>query len=126
ILALEDNQRRLQSRLRKMLQDEPPPERLHMETQWPREDEGGVEALDAWLGLHPETILVVIDTLAKFRPRGVDAKYSDDYAALEGLQQLAGRRGLAIFLMPHDRRAFSHDGLDNVTGPLGTAGAADT
>jgi len=126
ILALEDNKRRLQGRLRKMLGDEPPAARMHMETGWPREDQGGVEVLDSWLGLHPRTRFVVIDTLAKFRPRGGDSKYADDYAAMEGLQQLAGRHGVCILLITHYRKAFSDDWLDNVTGTLGIAGAADT
>jgi len=126
ILALEDNERRLKKRLLGMLDGEPAPARLYMETRWPREDEGGVDVLDAWLGLHPDCQLVVIDTLAKFRPRGVDAKYAGDYAAIEGLQELAGRHGIAILLVTHYRKAFSDDWLDNVTGTLGIAGAADT
>lgn len=126
ILALEDNKRRLKKRLAALLAEELPPERLYMETQWPREDEGGLVVLDGWLGLHPDCRLVVIDTLAKFRPKGVDAKYAGDYAAIEGLQELAGKHGIAILLITHYRKAFSDDWLDNVTGTLGIAGAADT
>jgi AAA domain len=49
-LALEDNRRRLQKRLRKLLKDGSALERLHIATDWPRLGEGGVEALEAWLG----------------------------------------------------------------------------
>ena len=48
-LALEDSPRRLQSRLRTLLGNDAPPERLHLETEWPRLDEGGTEKLDGWL-----------------------------------------------------------------------------
>lgn len=126
VLALEDNERRLRKRLIGLLGDDAPPARLYMETRWPREDEGGVAVLDSWLGLHPDCRLVVIDTLAKFRPKGVDAKYSGDYAAIEGLQELAGKHGICILLITHYRKQFSDDWLDNVTGTLGIAGAADT
>jgi len=45
-LALEDNRRRLQKRLGKMLCG-PAPEGLEIATSWPKLDEGGVEALRA-------------------------------------------------------------------------------
>jgi hypothetical protein len=126
ILALEDNERRLKKRLAGLLGDEPAPCRLFFETRWPREDEGGGNLLDSWLGLHPDCKFVVIDTLAKFRPKGVEGKYSEDYASIEGLQELAGKHGVCILLITHYRKAFSDDWLDNVTGTLGIAGAADT
>lgn len=126
ILSLEDNERRLRKRLLALLGEEPGPDKLYMETRWPREDEGGIDVLDLWLGTHPDCRLVVIDTLAKFRPKGVESKYSDDYAAIEALQELAGRHGLAILVVTHYRKAFSDDWLDNITGTLGIAGAADT
>ena len=44
-LALEDNQRRLQRRIKKLLAGRGVPEGLHFGTGWPRLDEGGLEAL---------------------------------------------------------------------------------
>jgi hypothetical protein len=126
ILAMEDNKRRLKKRLKTLIQDDDPPERLFFELKWPREDEGGLEALDTWLGQHPQTRLVVIDTLAKFRKKSGDPKYSDDYASMEGLQQLAGKHGICILLIHHLRKALSDDWVDTISGTLGIAGAADT
>src|SRR5918995_4663655 len=66
-LALEDNPRRLQSRLKKLLAGGAAPEGLELATEWPRLGDGGLDALEAWLNTHPDARLVVIDTLAKFR-----------------------------------------------------------
>ena len=49
-LALEDGDRRLQRRITKLLPTFGGkwPERFNYETKWPRENEGGIEAIDAW------------------------------------------------------------------------------
>ena len=126
VLALEDNKRRLKKRLGMLLKGEDAPGRLHFETAWPREDEGGPEALDAWLGQHPDSRLVVVDTLAKFRRKGGDPKYQDDYGSIEKLQMLAGKHGVCILLIHHLRKALADDWVDTISGTLGIAGAADT
>ncbi len=77
-LALEDSPRRLQSRLRMLLAGEQPPAGLHLETEWPRLDEGGTEALDVYLGRHPEARVVLIDVWPRIRPRA--SKRTDYYA----------------------------------------------
>jgi hypothetical protein len=68
-LALEDNEPRLQTRLRKVLQGGDAPEGLHYCTEWPRMGEGGIEALDGWLDRHKDVRIAVIDTLARIKDR---------------------------------------------------------
>ena len=68
-LALEDNDRRLQFRLAKILARAEVPDGLHYSIKCPRLDEGEVEAIEDWLSSRPDARLVVIDTLAKIRPR---------------------------------------------------------
>jgi RecA-family ATPase len=48
-LALEDNRRRLQRRIKKLLPDREAPAGLHFAFDWPRLDEGGLEELDKLL-----------------------------------------------------------------------------
>ena len=127
-LALEDNARRLQSRLRLVLGQDPPPKRLWLETEWPRLDDGGLDRLIAWLDAHPATRLVVIDVWTKVRPFSHDNnnRYQADYEAASLLQTIAVRYGVAIIALYHTRKAESTDFVETVQGTFGTAAAADT
>jgi hypothetical protein len=71
---------------------------LHMATEWARVDEGGAEALDDWLAVHPDAGLVVVDILKVVRPsvsgnRGI---YDADYEALQSMQSAKGCAPVAV------------------------------
>ena len=66
-LALEDGLRRMNRRLEKLKAKHP--DRLHFAFDWPNCDDGGIETLREWLTEHPNTRLVIIDTLKRFRPK---------------------------------------------------------
>lgn len=126
-LALEDNERRLQFRLRKILVDTEVPDGLHYSVECPRLDEGGAEAIEAWLRGRPDARLVVIDTLAKIRPRqrrGANA-YQEDYEALEALLPLAARHNVAVLVVHHLRKMAATDPLDEVNSSIGLTGGVD-
>jgi AAA domain/3'-5' exonuclease/Domain of unknown function (DUF3854) len=125
-LALEDNPRRLQSRLKKLLPGGAAPEGLELATQWPRLGEGGLDALEAWLNAHSDARLVVIDTLAKIRA-GQSGKnlYKEDYEAVEPLVELAADHNVAILIVHHLRKLGAEDPLDQVSGSMGLTGGAD-
>jgi AAA domain/3'-5' exonuclease/Domain of unknown function (DUF3854) len=125
-LALEDNPRRLQSRLKKLLPGGAAPEGLELATEWRRLGDGGLEALEAWFNTHPDARLVVIDTLAKFRA-GQTGKnlYKEDYEAVEPLVELAARHNVAILIVHHLRKLGADDPLDQVSGSMGLTGGAD-
>jgi hypothetical protein len=131
-LALEDSRRRLQSRLDKLLSPfgDAWSERLSIVEAggWRRADQGGLEDIDDWAATATKPVLVVIDTLARFR-KPIDAKqqvYAADTEAIAGLQKIAIKHGLAIVLVHHDRKAEADDPFDTVSGSLGLTGAADT
>jgi hypothetical protein len=128
LLCLEDNPRRLQERLWRMLDGEPAPERLHLVTEWPRLDDGADVALDTWLTAHPETRLVGIDVLARLRPpsSGNGNLYQLDYSTLARLKTVSDAHGVALVAVHHSRKAAADDPLDTVSGTAGLAGAADT
>lgn len=126
-LALEDGERRLQTRLQQILRDSLPPAMLDVATQWKRLDEGGLDALEGWLKGHPGARLIVIDTLKRVRPRA-NAKaqiYDNDYEALAPLGDIAREYGVSIVVIHHTRKQESEDPLDLISGSFGLSGSAD-
>jgi hypothetical protein len=126
-LALEDNRRRLQKRLQKLLASAEAPGGLHMATGWARAGEGGIEALQVWLETHPDARLVVIDTLARFKPQasGRRSAYDEDREAVDPLLPVAAEHGVAIVLVHHLREMESDDPLDMIHGSAGLTGGVD-
>jgi hypothetical protein len=127
-LALEDGDRRLQARCRHLLApDEPIPERFRYILAVPPGDVLAV-ITDA-LAKHPETGLIVIDTLGRIMPLPLQGEttYQRDYRVAVALKRIADERpGLTIIVIHHTRKAFSDDFIDSISGTHGLAGAADT
>jgi RecA-family ATPase len=126
-LALEDNPRRLQKRLRKLLPSGVAPPEMHMAVEWPRADEGGVERLADFLTEHPDTRLVVIDTFARFKSRatGRRSQYDEDRDAVDPLIPIAAEHKVAILLVHHLRESESDDPLNMIHGSAGLTGGVD-
>ena len=130
VLALEDNFRRLQGRLKKLLGPlrRPDLSRIKFATTWARSGEGCVEDIRAWSESVAAPRLVVIDTLGCIRGAsdGKQSAYADDVAALRPLHALANEKGLAVVVVHHVRKMEAEDPLDQVSGTNGLAGTADT
>src|SRR5437016_3341732 len=128
LLALEDNDRRLNQRLKAVLQGQPAPPALEIATQWWRADDGGLNDLHAWLGAHPNARLVVIDTLQMIRSdrSKTVGVYADDYQAIGRLKALADKWNVAFVVVHHLRKESAGDPLESVSGTAGITGSADT
>jgi hypothetical protein len=129
-LALEDNERRLQKRIDKVLGPlHEWPQGFHYATEWPRANEGGLDEIREWILSVPNPRLIIVDVLAMFRPASgaKDNMYETDYHAIKGLQGLASEFGVAIVVVHHTRKGGSDvDPFEKVSGTLGLSGAADT
>lgn len=131
MLALEDGDRRLQSRARQLLGDgEPLPAAFSYMTRI--EPGMAIATIEMWLDRLPEDSpepLVIIDTLGKVMPPA-DASlttYERDYKVAGGLKRIADDRpGMALWALHHDRKAHSDDFVQMVSGTNGIAGAFDT
>lgn len=126
-LALEDNHRRLQSRLRSLRPSGYKTTELHLFTSWPKFDQGGIEKLIALIEKH-KPIVVVIDTLAKVRPSmGRNSSvYESDYACLAPITGVANKYRTTILIVTHNRKGKSDvDPLEQISGSLGLSGSVD-
>jgi hypothetical protein len=127
-LALEDSERRLKKRLQKLWPDGDWPVLLTLTTSWRKADAGGLDDIAEWCESAARPVLIVVDTLEKFRPVAKihAAAYTTDYLAIAGLHKLAHARGIAIVVIHHVRKLEADDPFDMVSGTNGLTGAADT
>ena len=131
-LALEDNPRRLKSRVDKVSPprcDDKWPHDLDFATEWPRCEEGGLDAMREWLESKANPRLIIVDVLAQFRSGrgGQENLYEADYKAVKALQALAAEYSIAIVIVHHVRKGMGDaDPFERVSGTNGLTGAADT
>jgi AAA domain len=127
-LALEDGDRRLQDRCRKLLGGDPIPR----EFQYLLRPEQGrvIDTITAWLDRqHDVPPLVILDTLGKVMPPALlgESSYQRDYRIGTTLKRIADdHAGMTLLTNHHDRKAAADDFVDSVSGTHGLAGAADT
>ncbi len=131
-LALEDNRRRLKSRIAKMTAANAALreglKHVNFVTDWETHDRGGIERLDEWIAANPATRLVIVDTLQRVRaPVGRNANpYAADYQSLQPYAQMAAKYGIAIVVLHHVRKMEADDPFDLISGTNGLKAAADT
>jgi Fe2+ or Zn2+ uptake regulation protein len=129
-LALEDTERRLQSRLSKLLAPgESVPEHFDYATQWPKMDAYGLSLLEEWIKAHPNARLIIIDPWVKVRPpmaqRAGMTGYDYDYESLEGLKRLSDTYHVCILVQFHLRKAAAEDPFDELNGTTAITACAD-
>jgi hypothetical protein len=127
-LALEDGDRRLQDRARKLLEGDPIPAAFEYLT---RVHPGRLlETIRLWLTRHPDASpFVILDTLGKVMPPALmgESSYQRDYRIGTALKDLVDEHdGAALFVNHHDSKALRDDFVLAVSGTNGLAGAADT
>lgn len=150
-LGLEDNERRLQNRIRTLQKFELVPPDLSGFRYWtggmgydgagrlkvtdpeeaartleafPRGD-AGVEALEQYLDAFPNTNTIVIDTLQHFRgDRKSRDIYASDYEAMMPLTKLAARREICVIPVHHEKKGNADRGIgaDFLEDVSGSAG----
>jgi AAA domain/IclR helix-turn-helix domain len=127
--ALEDNLRRLQSRMQKLLpQGQAWPKRLTFMTEIPRLGDGGLNAIWTWITQADKPRLVIIDTLAMVKQptKRNQTAYEADYDSVLELRKMAAECKVAIIIVHHLRKAEADDAFDTVSGTLGLTGAPDS
>ena len=114
-LCLEDSFQRIQSRLFDLTEDAPPT--LHFAVMSQQLHNGLVEQIEQFLKEHPQTRLIVIDTLQRIRTAGNDANpYASDYRDIGVLKALADKYRIAILLVHHLRKMNDDDPMNMISG----------
>ena len=128
-LALEDNQRRLQDRMNRVLQGERAPDGFALATGSLDLQDGLLDQLTNYLNINPGCGLVVIDTLQRVRRttgKAINA-YQADYKDVGILQKFASEREICIVLVHHLRKMKDEtDPFAQISGTNGIFGAADS
>jgi AAA domain-containing protein/FaeA-like protein len=129
LLALEDSDRRMQSRARKLQPGDPIPRLLTYFTRVSPADV--IPTMEAWLIEIPrhERPVVILDTIGKVIPPAIagENQYQRDYRFSSQLQSITQQRpGMALMGLHHDRKANTDDFVESISGTNGIAGAADT
>lgn len=149
-LGLEDNERRLKSRI-KLLQTfdlNPPPlegfrywtggvdispsgrqyvsnpeEAARAYAAFPR-GQAGVDALEKFLDTYPRTKLIVIDTYAHFREQSNNRDvYQRDYDQMMPITRMAAKREICVIVVHHEKKGLAgNDSADFMEDVSGTTG----
>lgn len=149
-LGLEDNERRLRSRINTLLMYEfdlpdlsgfrywtggmsenakgelvvsDPEEAARTYSVFPR-GEAGVDAMESYLEMYPKTSMIVIDTLAHFREHSNNRDiYQRDYDSMMPLTKLAARKQVLIVPVHHEKKGLAgQDTGDFLEDVTGSAG----
>ena len=124
-LALEDDHRRLQGRLYRMFGMDGTNDLLFA-IYAKQLGLGLEEQLKKFVRQHPDTKLIIIDTLQKVREVGGDKySYANDYEVVGKLKRLADDCGICLLLVHHTRKQQADDKFDMISGTNGLLGAAD-
>ena len=123
-LCPEDSEARIQNRLFDITEDAPPD--IHFATLSHRIGSGLEQQIETFVTEHPDTALIVIDTLQKVRTVSNDNAYANDYRDLGILKTVADKLGVAIVLIHHLRKQKDSDPMNMVSGTTGITGAVDS
>ena len=124
-LALEDDYQRLQERMARMFGVESDGE-LFFAVSAKQVGNGLDEQLAFFLREHPNTRLVIVDTLQKVREMSGDAySYAGDYEIISRLKAFGEQHGVCVLIVHHTRKQPAGDSFETISGTTGLLGCAD-
>jgi len=127
--CLEDPEWRIVDRMKKLFGGNPPPKGVRIVTESDKLGDGLLEQIQRELNEHPNTGLIVIDTLKMIRK--VNSKsndiYGHDYEEIGLVKKFAERNKIAIIIVHHTRKSKDDsDPFSNILGTGGLTGAVDS
>lgn len=124
-LALEDTHVRLQKRL-SMMFGVSSVDNYHIATSAKTLRDGLDGQLNSFMEKHPDTKLIIVDTLQKVREVGGESySYANDYEIVTRLKEFSDKYNICILAVHHTRKQGAEDLFDTISGTNGLLGAAD-
>lgn len=124
-LALEDDFGRIQNRMFMMYGVEDT-DKLHFATVARKIGNGLDEQLENFMREHPDTKLIIIDTMQKIREAGGETySYASDYEIVGKLKQFADKHCICVLTVHHTRKQPAGDSFEMISGTTGLLGCAD-
>ncbi len=115
-LALEDDFQRIQSRMF-MMYGVNDTDRLRFATAAGKIGNGLDEQLENFVCEHPDTKLIIIDTMQKIREVGGEAySYASDYEIIGRLKQFADKHCICVLTVHHTRKQPAGDSFEMISG----------
>ena len=81
--------------------------------------------ISSFLLLHPDTILIVVDTYQMVRGNSNEPSYGGDYQDMQKLKRIADEYNITVLLVHHLRKQGDRDPLNRLSGTTGISGAVD-
>ncbi len=122
-LCFEDNNCRIQNRLLEITEEAP--SNVHFCTEPSTFQSGLLEQIEQFVNLHPDTNLVIIDTLQLAKGTSTDSSYASDYADLLPLKELSYKLNVAVILVHHLKKKEESDKFHQISGTTGLQGVVD-
>ncbi|MGN0498139.1 MAG: AAA family ATPase [Acutalibacteraceae bacterium] len=123
-LCLEDSTNRIQDRLSELTEEAP--DNLHFATSVHCLTEDLSNQIELFIKEHPDTNLIVIDTLQMVRqPVANVNSYATDYKDIGVLKSISDKYGITIIAVQHLRKKYDTDPHQMISGSSGLIGAAD-
>ena len=123
--ALEDDFQRIQSRMF-MMYGVNDTDRLHFATAAGKIGNGLDEQLENFVREHPDTRLIIIDTMQKIREVGGEAySYASYYDIIGRIKQFADQHCICVLPVHHARKQRADDSFETISGTTGLLGCAD-
>lgn len=122
-LCLEDTLQRVQRRLC-CITDEGPSQMFFATAAGTLADDLEEQIL-TFLRVHPDTVLIVVDTFQMVRGSSGEPSYGGDYQDIQKLKRIADSQRVTILLVHHLRKQGDRDPINKLSGTTGISGAVD-
>ena len=127
-LALEDSKRRIKDRIIKLGYQKLNPPTILLASDVPYLGFGFEECVQEWINSKDNPRLIIIDTLARIRPRARKSSgtaYDIDNELLSKIQTIAIQNNITIACISHLSKAQQEYNFDRIQGSVGVQGISD-